>query len=65
MFVNKSPLTRIQSAVKDDMLHFGQARYRDGKYLWKSGDIIHVDALHSSPDGKRHYITPLNQCAVP
>ncbi|MGW4325594.1 hypothetical protein ACWEKR_06845 [Nocardia sp. NPDC004573] len=64
MFVNGKPVTATQSADKDDMLHFGQPRYSSGKYLWKSGDVIHVDALHKTQDSKI-YITPLNQCTVP
>ncbi|WP_157104028.1 hypothetical protein [Nocardia kruczakiae] len=64
LFVNGSPITRIQSADKDDMLHFGQPRYASGKYLWFSGDILHVDALHTAPDGTV-YVTPLNKCSVP
>lgn len=46
------------------MLHFGQARYRNGKNIWKSGDVLHVDGLHMAPDGTV-YITPLNGCTVP
>jgi hypothetical protein len=64
LFVNGSPTSKIQSANKDDMLHFGQPRYSYGKNLWKSGDVLHVDALHTAPDGTV-YITPLNQCSVP
>ncbi|WP_280411975.1 hypothetical protein, partial [Nocardia asiatica] len=65
LFVNRSPVSDIQkSPYKDDMLHFGQTRYMSGKYLWKSGDVLHVDALHTAPDGTV-YITPLNQCSVP
>ncbi|MFI9410282.1 hypothetical protein [Nocardia gamkensis] len=64
LFVNKSPITKIQKAEKDDMLHFGQARYRNGKNIWNSGDVLHVDGLHTAPDGTV-YITPLNECTVP
>ncbi|MGW5728941.1 hypothetical protein [Nocardia beijingensis] len=65
LFVNRSPISDIQkSPHKDDMLHFGQPRYMSGKYLWNSGDVLHVDALHTAPDGTV-YITPLNQCSVP
>ncbi|AHH16231.1 hypothetical protein NONO_c14280 [Nocardia nova SH22a] len=64
LFVNGSMVSKIQSAEKDDMLHFGQPRYNRGKYLWHSGDTLHVDGLHTAPDGTV-YITPLNECAVP
>ncbi|MGW4715433.1 hypothetical protein [Nocardia sp. NPDC004260] len=64
LFVNKSPISKIQKSEKDDMLHFGQARYRNGKNIWKSGDVLHVDGLHTAPDGTV-YITPLNECIVP
>lgn len=64
LFVNGSPVTKIQQQNKDDMLHFGQPRYINGKNIYNSGDVLHVDALHTAPDGTI-YITPLNQCVVP
>ncbi|MFC8530130.1 hypothetical protein [Nocardia sp. NPDC057227] len=64
LFVNGKPITKLQSATKDDMLHFGQPRYSSGKYWWNRGDVLHVDALHTAPDGTI-YITPLNECSVP
>jgi RHS repeat-associated protein len=52
--------------IKDDALHGTILEYNEqGDQVFKSGDIIHIDAQLLSEAGNEIYITPLNRCMVP